>query len=234
MRMRGLIVIASLLPATLTAQRRPVPGVWRPPVVDPAPLPKQPEPIARAVAYQRMRLSLESYPLVGYVRTSGFTGSATSAWMTLGSGLRADYRVAPLVSTTLDLTSSVAGGPASVTTAELGTRIRAERSERRADPFVDLRVGYVETSDGLFGVGYGATSASSPLMYSHGWGGIVGAGAEYGLTRTISLTTELLATQSRLTAQQIQGATVAKPAYSLTTVRYTLGLRYNPVRTIYH
>jgi hypothetical protein len=235
MRMRGLIVIASLLPATMTAQRRPVPGGSRPPYIDPAPPSRQPEPIARAVAYQRMRLSLESYPLVGYVRTSGFTGSATSAWMTLGSGVRADYRVAPLVSTTLDLTSSLAGGPASVTTAELGTRIHAERSERGVDPFVDLRVGYVETSNGLFGFGDGVTggSASSPLMYSHGWGGIVGVGAEYGLTRTFSLTTELLATQSRMTAQEIQGGTVATPAYTLRTVRYTLGLRYNPVRTIY-
>jgi hypothetical protein len=103
------------------------------------------------------------------------------------------------------------------------------------DPFVDLRVGYAETSNGLFGFGYGAGSgsASSPLMYSHGWGGVVGAGAEYGLTRTFSLTTELLATQSRMTAQEIQGGTVAKPAYTLTTVRYTLGLRYNPVRTVY-
>jgi hypothetical protein len=36
-----------------------------------------------------------------------------------------------------------------------------------------------------------------------------------------------------MTAQEIQGATVANPTYSLTTVRYTLGLRYNPVRTIY-
>ncbi|MDQ6633175.1 MAG: hypothetical protein M3Z10_00260, partial [Gemmatimonadota bacterium] len=70
-------------------------------------------------------------------------------------------------------------------------------------------------------------------MYSHGWGGIVGVGAEYGLTQTWALTTELLATQSRMTAQQFQGATFAKPAYTLTTARLTLGVKYNPVRTVY-
>jgi hypothetical protein len=234
MRMRGLIVIASLLPATMTAQRRPAPGVLRPPVIDPAPPSKQPEPIARAVAYQRMRVSLESYPLLGYARTSGFTGSPTSQWTTLGTGVRADYRLASLLSATLDLTSSIAGGPVSVATAELGTRLRAERSERRLDPFVDLRVGYVETSNGLFGFGYDGTSSGSPLMYSHGYGAIAGAGAEYGLTQTFSLTSELLATQSRMTAQNIQGASVGNSRYTLTTVRFTLGLRYNPVRAIYH
>ena len=234
MRIRGLIVIASLLPATMTAQRRPVPGTGQPPIYDPAPPSRQPEPIARVVAYQRSRISVESYPLLGYVRTSGFTGSPTSQWTTLGTGVRGDYRVASLVSATVDLTSSLAGGPVSVTTAELGTRIRAERSERRVDPFVDLRVGYVETSNGLFRFGYENTTGSAPLMYSQGWGGMVGAGAEYGLTQTFSLTSALMATHSRMTAQRIQSGFVGTPAYALTTVRLTLGVRYNPVRAIYY
>ena len=96
MRIRGLIVIASLLPATMTAQRRPLPGTGQPPIYDPAPPSRQPEPIARAVSYQRMRLSLESYPLLGFVRTSAFTGTGASTWTTCrarrrtrGGGLRA-------------------------------------------------------------------------------------------------------------------------------------------------
>jgi hypothetical protein len=240
MRTRIVVAIASLvLPAVVSAQRVPMPGILRPRPTGPDELPRQPEPIARAMAYQRLRISVETYPLVSYVQTSSFANRQSAAWMTLGGGTRAEYRLTPIASATLDLTSSLVGGPVYLHTAELGTRLHAARSERRVEPFLDLRVGYIASSSGELGTlvnsPYGVAPANTPYssQYSHGWGAVAGGGVEYGLTRTLSLTTALLATRWSMTAHDLTTASSAEPSYALTSLRYTLGVTYNPVRALY-
>jgi hypothetical protein len=129
------------------------------------------------------------------------------------------------------------GGPENVETVELGTRIRPERNERdRIYPFVDLRVGYIATFNKALD-GYGAyfnDPYTEPYFggasYSHGYGLVGGAGFEYALTHSWSLITSAMLGRSSMSAAPLDGA--ADRAYQLTSVRYTLGLRYNPVRII--
>ncbi|MFN2564115.1 MAG: hypothetical protein ABR499_03800 [Gemmatimonadaceae bacterium] len=230
-----LALVALLLPTGLSAQRLPLPGTGRRGPARPAPLPPQPEPIARNLAYKRLRLSVESYPLISYVRSPEFT---ISDWTSFGTGTRADYRVARHVSVTLDLTSSFVGGPADVHTAELGTRLGSERSERTLYRFVDVRVGYVRShGSSYFDATWG--EYGSPTMpdgggfhYSSGFGGVGGVGMEYALTRTLSLTTAASAMRNRMTTRTLVGADRGERSYTMTLYRYTLGIRYNPVRVI--
>jgi hypothetical protein len=239
MRTSVVVAIASLLlPAGLCAQVVATPRILRPRPGDPAPLPPQADPIARTLAYQRLRISVESYPAVSYVQTSAFAGSSSSAWGTVGAGTRAEYRVSRLASATLDLTSSLYGGPVQLHTAELGTRIHQERSEHGVDPFIDLRVGYLAMSArplDSFSEAFGlpAISGNSLLQYSHGWGALAGGGVDVGLTRTLSLTAALLAARSRMTSHDAYGPSISDPSFALTSLRLTLGLTYNPVRTLY-
>lgn len=241
MRIRTVVAIVSLLvPAASSAQQLPIPGTaGRRGPAQPVPLSRQPEPVARAVEYQRWNLSVESYPQLSWFNAPGIsTDPSISNWTSLGAGTRAEYRLAPFVSATLDLTSSVLGGPAFVQTAELGTRIRPDRSERRIYPFVDLRVAYISASPrGL------ASSSEDPfgnpvvpgadgLRYGRGYGGIAGAGIEYDLTRTFSLTTSASLFRTRLTSHDFRGGLPVDPSFMMTAVRYTVGIRYNPVRVL--
>jgi hypothetical protein len=230
-------IVALLLPAGLSAQRLPVPGTRRPGPARPAPLPPQPAPIARELAYKRLRLSVEGYPLVTYVRSSGFAGDGVgSAWTSFGMGTRADYRLTRHVSATLDLTSSFLGGPAIMETAEIGTRLRPERSERKAYPFVDVRVGYLHAYNRHLGGAedayvYPSTPGADVTRYSSGLGAVGGAGVEYALTRTLSLTTAGSIMRNHMTTRSLRGAQ-ADRSYAMTSYRYTVGISYNPVRVI--
>jgi hypothetical protein len=240
MRVRAVVAIVSLLlPAASSAQRLPVPGTaGRRGPAQPVPLSPQPEPIARAVEYQRWNLSVESYPQFAYFRAPGISSDGTSSWASLGAGTRAEYRLMPFVSATMDFTSSLLGGPAIVSTAELGARIRPERSERRIYPFVDARAGYIVassrelTSAGEDPFGNLAIPGANGSRYSRGFGGVAGAGLEYDLSRTFSLTTTASVLRTRLTSHQIQGAQPIDASFAMTAVRYTIGLRYNPIRVL--
>ena len=125
-----------------------------------------------------------------------------------------------------------------VQTAELGARVRPERSERRLYPFVDARVGYVSAFRGGLGdfveenLGYPVPRGVYGASYSRGFGGVVGAGAEYALTRTFSLTTAGSFMQTRLTAHDFTGAQAADPNFGMSSFRYTIGIRYNPIRIV--
>jgi hypothetical protein len=229
MGVRAAVAIAALLvPAGLGAQGIPRLGTARRGPARPAPLPPQPEPIARNIAYKRLRLSVEGYPLISYIRSPGFTADgAVSGWTSLGTGTRADYRLSRNVSATLDLTSTFAGGPADVHTAELGTRLGSERSGRTLYRFVDLRVGYVASSRSYFGaIGEGG------IGYSDGFGVVGGAGIEYALTRTLSLTTAASLMRNRMTTRNFLGGQPSEANYAMTLYRFTVGIRYNPVRVI--
>jgi hypothetical protein len=240
MRVRTLIVIASLLlPADSSAQRRfPVPRTGSDPA-RPVPLTgRQPEPIARALAYRRLRLSIESYPLISHVRTPGFTSDGRgAAWSAFGGGTRAEYRITRFVSATMDLTSSMFGSPVHVQTAELGTRIRPERTESRFYPFVDARVGYVSaynTNLGSFSNDPYAFPAlnGNGARYSRGFGAVAGVGMEYTLTSTISLTSGASVLRSSMSAEGFDSSQPIHPHFALTAYRYMLGIKYNPVRLV--
>src|SRR3954470_2758956 len=121
MRLRDLVALGLVaLPAALGAQRIPPPRLGGRGPTGPTELPPQPVPVARAIAYQRLRTSVEAYPIVSYIDAPGY--GAMSHWTTFGGGSRVDYRVSRMMSATLDLTSSFLGGPAYIQTAELGTR----------------------------------------------------------------------------------------------------------------
>jgi hypothetical protein len=227
-----LALVALLLPAELSAQRLPVPRIGRRGPAKPAPLPPQAEPIARQLAYRRIRLSVESYPMITYIQDG-----VLSDWASFGMGTRADYRVAPNVGITLDFTSAFAGGPANVYTMELGTRLRPDRMESRLYPFLDFRVGHARAYSGGYidvtGGGFGPpTVDEAGFQYSSGFGAVAGAGAEYWLTRTLSLTTAASIMRNRMTTTTLVGADQGERSYNLTLYRYTLGIRYNPVRVI--
>jgi hypothetical protein len=238
MRVGAVAVIAALLiPAELTAQRLPLPGTGRRGPARPAPLPPQPEPIARPLAYKRLRLSVESYPLISYVRSPGVAGGPVVDWTSFGTGTRADYRLTRHVSATMDLTSSFAGGPVNVHTAELGIRVGRERAERTLYTFADVRVGYVRSHGRSFdaiGEPFGSptTDGVDAFRYSDGFGAVGGVGMEYALTRRFSLTTAASLMQNRMTTRTLVGAQPSERSYGMTLYRYMVGIRYNPVRVI--
>ena len=234
----ALAIVTLLVPVGLSAQTLPLPMPGRRPhPAAPQPMPPESGPIARELAYTRLRFSFESYPVLSFVQSSGFANGGASTWASLGAGTRAEYRFSRVASATLDLTSSVIGGPINLVTAELGTRFGRARTERRWEPFADARVGYAAAYSREVGsymddpVGYPIPHGTYGSRYSSGWGAVAGAGVEYGITNSLSLTSELLATHSRMTAHDVLAPTT-QPSYGLTTMRVVLGLRYNPVRVV--
>jgi hypothetical protein len=236
MRRRALIAIALLaLPVELSAQRVRMPGVFRRP--RPAELPPQPGSVAREMSYKRLNVSVESYPMVSHIEASGFAGPGmASSWTSFGSGTRADYRLTPHLSATLDLTSSFLGGPAVMETAELGARLRPRRSDRRLYPFADVRGGYVYSSHSYYTpLGAFTPTGDDALAYrsryGQGFGAVAGTGVEYSLTRTLWLTSSASWMRTRMTAFGFSpGTQPTSNRYWMTSYRWTVGVRYNPIR----
>jgi hypothetical protein len=240
MRARNVVMIGVLLlPAVSSAQRMPQPRIGGRTPAQPVPLSPQPAPIARSTAYRRLNLSVETYPLVSYIQAPGMAGAGgASAWTTLGAGTRAEYRLSPLVSATMDVTTSFLGSPMHVQTAELGARFRPDRSERRLYPFIDVRAGFISAYNARLGTitdspfGFPTPQLTYGTLYSRGVGGVAGAGVEYTLTETFSLTTGGSVLRSQMSSQDFTGNTAVVPSFALTSYRYTVGLKYNPVRTL--
>lgn len=237
MRIRAAVATALLLlPVALEAQRFPRPGITGRGPTGPQPLPPQPAPIARLMAFKRLRMSVESYPFLTYTQTPpvGDNPLLKRSRMSGGAGTRADYRLSRHFSATLDVTTTLFGGMTTTQTVELGTRWRPERSERRAYPYVDLRAGLVSAFDGAirpFDIVDGAADpVASGGRYSRGYGAVAGAGMEYALTRRFSLMTGASVLRSGMTAYRAYGPVPPSPHYALTAYRLTLGLKYNPVR----
>lgn len=235
MRTRAVVaIVLALLPVALSAQR--LPRIGRRGPAQPAPLGPQPPAIARELAYKRMRISVESYPLISYVQSPGVDGNPLAKRTTFGAGTRADYRITRHLSATLDMTSSLPNGNANTETAELGVRLRPERSDRKVYPFVDVRAGYVHTFDTYlrpFDIIAGSTGqAGYGDRYSQGLGVVGGVGMEYALTRRFSLTSAASVLRSGMTAYRVYGTVPGNGSYSMTSYRFTVGIRYNPVRLI--
>ena len=237
------VVAASLLllplPVVAGAQRIPIPVVIGRRAPRPAELPPQPGAIVREAEYRRWRLSTETYPLVSYVQAPGLSGvRAMSSWTTFGVGQRADYLLTRNFSATLDFTSSFLGGPAITNTAELGTRVHPEWAEHKLYPFVDLRLAYITTYDrGLSGYddpfAYNLNTPNGyAVRYARGFGVVGGGGLEYVLTPRWSLTSALAVLDTRLSPRDFTTTGVIPSGIQMTSVRFTAGVRYNPIRII--
>lgn len=217
------------------AQRLPLPRSRGP--ARPAELPPQPGSIARELAYRRLPYSAETYPLVSYNDASAaVTTSGLSSWVSWGVGQRIDYRVAPALSATIDFTASLLGAPVRTETVELGLRLRRDRNVDKLYPFADVRIGYMQAFQSQFrpfDVDDPFTSGApgQGSRWSRGFGAVGGGGVEYALSRMFSVTTSAMLMRSRLTTQTfLTGGEETR--YWLTTYRYTLGLRFNPVRAV--
>lgn len=225
-----------LLPVGLSAQRLPrLPrlGGHRP--GEPTPMGPQPPAIARELAYKRSRVSVESYPLITYSASPTVDGNVLAKRTNFGAGTRADYRVSRFLSMTFDGTSSLPNGVSTTETAELGVRLRPERNDRKVYPFVDVRTGYVHAYDEFlrpFDVANGSNGPGYGSRYSQGVGVVGGVGMEFALTRRFSLTGGASVLRSRMTSYNVFGGAPPSGRYLMTTYRFTLGLRFNPVHLI--
>ena len=232
MRNRMLLLTALLLlPSLSIAQRRPIVG--RRPTPEPAPLPPQAGPVARALAVTRSRWSVEGYSLVSHFDVPS-PGGGAAAFTSVGTGTHADYRYGPHLSATVDLTASIFGSPANAETAEVGTRYSPLGLEQPLRPYFDLRAGFMHVFDPFSVFGDPASiGISQGSRYSRGFGGVTGAGFEYALTRSLALTTQLSVMRSRMTTYRITpGIIQGEPKFWMTTLRYTLGFKFNPASVL--
>ena len=137
---------------------------------------------------------------------------------------------------------SALGSPVTTETAEIGTRFRPGPMDQAVRPFLDVRAAYMHMYD-LYAMPIAGSASGGGLnhgfiqeaRYSRGLGSVVGAGLEYSLTRSLSLTTELTAMRNRMMTYRLIGpANVPNGStYWMTTFRYSLGLKFNPVRALY-
>lgn len=246
MRHRAIALAALLLlpGTTLVAQvgRAPRPTIIRrPPGTTPEPLPPTSPEIARALQIQRSRWSGEGYGIVNMMQLPAVNGGVMNS-NSFGGGTRLDYRYASHFSATIDLTAAYTGGPAVAATAEVGTRYWPLARESTVRPFLDLRGGYMSLYDETAlatgaGVGPGTIPQNFAAMqrYSHGVGGVMGGGAEYSLSHSFAVTTGISAMRNHMTTYRSIG-TGAPPAgdrYWMTALRYTLGIKFNPSRTLF-
>lgn len=231
MRIRCVFAFALLAFPMLAASAQRLPVTPRPRVARPAELPPQPGPIARELAYKRMPYSSETYPMISY-HTYGF-----SSWLVGGIGEHLDLRVAPRLALTFDGTTSMLGSPIQTNTVELGVRLRPDRDSRRVYPYADLRVGYMQAYQSQFrsfdvGDAFGAGAPGPGSRFSQGFGGLGGVGVEYALSRMFSLTSSAAIMRTRMTSRAFLSNT-EDARFWMTTYRYTLGLRFNPVRAVH-
>lgn len=242
MRTRAVAVLALLsLPCGLTGQgvRIPRTGRGAPPTA--APLPPEIPAVSRALAYKRSRWSAEGYAMVSAVEVPT-TGAGNTSFTSFGTGTHADYRYTDRLSATLDMTISPIGGSSTTETAEAGLRFRPVPGEHEFRPFFDVRAAYAHMHD-TYAI---PTGTSQPFggpaqqltevgRYSRGMGSLAGAGLEFSLTRSLALTTELAGVRNRMTSYRLTGAPSVsnRSSYWMTTYRYTLGLKYNPVRALH-
>jgi hypothetical protein len=231
-----LALLALALPAAdLAAQRIMLPRIGPGPRPDAAAeKPPQAPGIPDALAYSRYRLSrfsLEQYPMLQYLQTTGFIAAGIPAnYMTLGDGTHLGYRIAPSLSLTLDMTSTVFGGPFNMGTADLGFRVKPWTSPRFT-PFADARMSWAYTNTGG---GFGSTTVPvvfmARSMYGDfttggGKGGFLGVGVETRIRPQFTLTTALLATRYSMTARNFTNR--SDHEYTSDVTRLTIGLRYN-------
>ncbi len=237
------LTVLTVLPSESSAQRRPRTG-RRPTGAQPAPLPPEMPAVARALAYRRSRWSVEGYPFVSLIQAPAVAGGGTTTETTAGTGTHGDFRLSDRFAATLDLTTSLPFTSTMTGSAEVGTRFRPMPWGEHVRPFFDLRVAYAylyDTYAAPLEIFSPTNSGPTPSLAnggrsSRGAGGVVGTGLEYSLTQSLALTTQLSAMRGRMTTHQLTGGTnIPRPSesYWMTSVRYSLGLKFNPVRTLH-
>ena len=104
-------------------------------------------------------------------------------------------------------------------------------------PFLDLRFGYIAAyntysfPNDIYG--NPAFVQTNNTGFNDGFGGVAGAGFELALTRRFSLTTAASLMRSDISAHGYNAQIPLKSSrYWMSSYRYTLGLRYNPVRLL--
>jgi hypothetical protein len=242
MRIRTFALIALLaLPTASSAQRIRLPRGGRGATPQPAPLPPEAGPVSRALAYKRSRWSAEGYTLITSLQLPSVGGGVTR-YTTPGAGTRADYRYTERWSATVDLTASLPGTPTTAETAEVGTRFSPLPWDRDLRPFFDVRVAYVHAYDAFSTQTAASIVAGAPgrqfvegTRYSRGLGSVGGLGLEYSLTPSFALTTEFSALRSRMSTYRSAGPAIIPSGsnFWMTSFRYTLGLKFNPVRALH-
>jgi hypothetical protein len=238
MRIRTLFLIALFgLPAVSNGQIRVPVRPGRTPV-EPASLPPEAPIVGKELAYRRSRWTTEAYTMVSSMQlptSSGIVGTTA-----LGAGTHAAYRVTEHFSSTMDLTASPFGS-AIFETAEVGSRYTMtplSEEYRGVQPFVDVRGAYMHMYDSYTtpaAIVGGTTQQFAEVgRYSHGVGGVAGAGLELLLTRTLGVTTELSAMRTHMTAYRMTGNADLPVGmrYSMTSVRFAVGIKYNPIQSL--
>lgn len=229
---RWISMAALVLPMVAQAQLIPVQVGDHPTVADQ--LPKQPRIIANNLAHVRSRFTFEAYPFVGRVEAPAFfAGARIPAWTTVGLGTRVDYRFTPIVSATLDVTSTLSGGPSNSQTAELGTRIHPFQAESRWYPYVDVRGAFMTSATSDFAYLSDAGFSLSPDdHYSDGYGATAGVGTLYQLSNSFFLTTGFSVLSTRMHETSLYGTNQENRYYSTTWYRFNFGISYNAVHWV--
>jgi len=244
MRHRAAVVatLALLAPSALIAQRGRLPrGAGKGAGPTAAPLPPEIPAVSRALAFRRSRLSTEGYSMISSMQLP--TGAGTEQFTMVGAGTHGAYRYTDNFSATLDITSSLPIGSANSQTVEAGFRYSPTSLEARIRPFVDVRAGYARvtatvsdaTQESLVSNALGGPSLVYGNRSSRGLGGITGAGFDFSLTRSIAITSEVMAMRGHLSTYRWTGTSTAADngPYWMTSYRFMVGLRFNAVRALH-
>lgn len=232
MRARALLAIVVLaLPVAAEAQRLPMPRIRDRGPATPAPLPPAARPVAHDRQYARFNYTVESYPMISWFDAPAL-GGQYDGFTTGGVGERLDFRLHERLSLTLDLTQSFLGGPAVAQTAELGVRVRPEHSgDRKWYPFLDARGGFLYLAERrVRAYDYVDPMSGSYYDAAHGFGGVAGAGVEYAVHPMLTLTTG--ASILRANVRPLGSGERNLQRGSVTAMRYSIGVRFNPGRWI--
>jgi len=239
MRIRSLVTIALLLPGALSAQRRMGGRVGGRPA-PPTSLPPMAPTVAREMSYVPRPYSAESYTFISFLQQPSAATSLMANYGSLNAGTRIDYRLNPHFSVTGDFTAPIYGGPVSTLTFELGTRFRPAGlgTDSKFRPYLDARAGYVFSSESFMTTA--DPTAVNPVTFmrsrfGRGKGAIAGGGSDIALTRSLSLTTGLWATRSKLHVSNLNIFAPTQsntPDYWQTSYRLALGVRWNPMRAV--
>jgi hypothetical protein len=197
--------------------------------------------VSRALAYKRLRWTAEGYAMMSSVRVP-LNGVGMTSYSTFGTGTHAAYSLTDHFSATVDMSASFMGGPVITEGIEVGTRYSPFTWEHSVRPFFDVRGGFLRLYDtyalpvgSLLEAGGTLQDAALESFYSRGFGGIGGVGTEFTLTRSLALSTEISATRMGMRTYQRQGPSgiPGGQSYGMTSIRYTLGFKYSPVRSLH-
>lgn len=239
MRIRSFLVVGLMAPAIVSGQvvrRGGLVGAGGESPARPKELPPQSEQIAEDIYMKQARTYTAQYPILSFVSSPGFDAQ-TRGWVSYGYGYSLGYMYKENLAITGDFVSSLLGGPQVMESVDIGWRYFPNRDyERKLTPFLDGRGAYHLTVD-RYATTIPGSIISNP-QYQHdtrltnGFGLVGGAGFYYPLWANIDLSTEVLATRSRLTTIATSADTKANP-YSMTQYGFTVGFTYTPRMTRY-